>query len=69
MPFTCMPGTISHALLKRVREELGEFPFLNMVYDGVEQSTSQTRLEAFMHQARQYMKRQGTVTADMQLRR
>jgi len=57
MPFTCMPGTISNALLKRMREEMGEFPFLNMVYDGVEQSTSQTRLEAFMHQAREYANR------------
>jgi len=62
MPFTCMPGTIANALLKRVREELGEFPFLNMVYDGVEQSTSQTRLEAFMYQARQYMKRNQSVS-------
>ncbi|HUV04235.1 MAG TPA: acyl-CoA dehydratase activase [Armatimonadota bacterium] len=58
MPFTCMPGTIANALLKRVREELGEFPFLNMVYDGVEQGTDATRLEAFTHQAREYMKRQ-----------
>jgi predicted nucleotide-binding protein (sugar kinase/HSP70/actin superfamily) len=58
MPFTCMPGTISSALLKRVREELGEFPFLNMVYDGVEQATSQTRIEAFMHQAHEYAKGQ-----------
>lgn len=57
MPFTCMPGTISNALLKRVREEMGEFPFLNMVYDGVEQATSQTRIEAFMHQARDFAKR------------
>jgi predicted nucleotide-binding protein (sugar kinase/HSP70/actin superfamily) len=56
MPFTCMPGTISNALLKRVREDLGEFPFLNMVYDGVEQATSATRLEAFMHQAKQFEK-------------
>jgi predicted CoA-substrate-specific enzyme activase len=57
MPFTCMPGTISNALLKRTREEMGEFPFLNMVYDGVEQATSATRIEAFMHQAREYGKR------------
>ena len=56
MPFTCMPGTISNALLKRVREEMNDFPFLNMVYDGVEQATSSTRLEAFMHQAREYEK-------------
>lgn len=58
MPFTCMPGTISNALLKRVREEMGEFPFLNMVYDGVEQATSQTRLEAFMHQTHEFAKQQ-----------
>lgn len=57
MPFTCMPGTISNALLKRIREEMGEFPFLNMVYDGVEQATDQTRIEAFMHQAHEYNKR------------
>jgi predicted CoA-substrate-specific enzyme activase len=57
MPFTCMPGTISHAILKRVREEKGGFPFLNMVYDGLEQPTAATRLEAFMHQAREYKKR------------
>jgi predicted CoA-substrate-specific enzyme activase len=55
MPFTCMPGTISEALLKRVREQEGGFPFLNMVYDGLEQSTAETRIEAFMHQARAYM--------------
>ncbi len=60
MPFTCMPGTISNALLKRTREEMGEFPFLNMVYDGVEQATSQTRIEAFMHQAKEYAKRTGS---------
>lgn len=54
MPFTCMPGTISDALIKRVRDEMGEFPFLNMVYDGIEQATSMTRLEAFMHQAGEY---------------
>jgi predicted CoA-substrate-specific enzyme activase len=57
MPFTCMPGTISNALLKRVREDLGEFPFLNMVYDGVEQATSTTRIEAFMHQTQQRAKK------------
>jgi len=47
MPFTCMPGTISQALLKRVKEEEGGFPFLNMVYDGTEQASTHTRLEAF----------------------
>jgi len=63
MPFTCMPGTVSHAILKRVRTENGHFPFLNMVYDGNEQSTDQTRLEAFMYQAAEFMKRSGAVAA------
>ncbi|MBN2372766.1 CoA activase [bacterium] len=58
MPFTCMPGTITNAILKRVREEHGLFPFLNMAYDGLEQSNTMTRLEAFMYQAHQYMERQ-----------
>ena len=57
MPFTCMPGTISNAVLKRVRRDYDDFPFLNMVYDGFEQATSQTRVEAFMHQAFEYMRR------------
>ena len=30
-----------------------------MVYDGLEQSTAYTRLEAFMHQAKEYMARRG----------
>jgi predicted nucleotide-binding protein (sugar kinase/HSP70/actin superfamily) len=58
MPFTCMPGTITNAILKRVREERDLFPYLNMAYDGQEQSNTITRLEAFMHQAHQYMERQ-----------
>ncbi|MHB8996544.1 MAG: acyl-CoA dehydratase activase [Armatimonadota bacterium] len=57
MPFTCMPGTVSNAILKRVREDENGIPFLNMVYDGLEQATALTRLEAFVHQAEGFMKR------------
>ncbi|MGI5818714.1 MAG: acyl-CoA dehydratase activase [Armatimonadota bacterium] len=64
MPFTCMPGTISHAILKRVRTDFGDFPFLNMVYDGNEQATDQTRLEAFIYQATEFMKAKGPIEAD-----
>jgi predicted nucleotide-binding protein (sugar kinase/HSP70/actin superfamily) len=56
MPFTCMPGNIAQALMKRVRDDEDDIPFLNMVYDGLEQSTAQTRLEAFMYQAWEYMR-------------
>ncbi len=54
MPFTCMPGTVVSAILKRYREENSNLPILNMVYDGQEQSNIATRLEAFMYQARKY---------------
>ena len=54
MPFTCMPGTIVTALLKRFREDNDLIPFLNLTYDGQEQTNTMTRLEAFMHQVYQY---------------
>ncbi len=57
MPFTCMPGTIVNALLKTVRENYGNVPYLNMVYEGIEDTNSITRLEAFVHQAREFMER------------
>ena len=54
MPFTCMPGTIATAVLKRVREDHDNIPLLNLAYEGQGDSQTQTRLEAFMHQARSY---------------
>jgi len=54
MPFTCMPGTIVSALSKKVREDYGGIPWLNLDYDGVEETNSQTRLEAFMYQAEKH---------------
>ena len=54
MPFTCMPGTIVNALLKRYREDQNNIPVLNMAYDGQETSNTETRLEAFIYQVRQY---------------
>lgn len=56
MPFTCMPGTIVTALLKRFRDDNANIPFLNMAYDGQEQTNTLTRLEAFMYQVYQYRK-------------
>jgi hypothetical protein len=52
-----MPGTIVSTLLKRYREENNNIPILNMAYDGQEQTNTLTRLEAFMHQAKEFQKR------------
>jgi len=59
MPFTCMPGTVVNALFKRFREEHDNIPFLNLSYDGQEQTNTRTRLEAFMYQVRQYRDHRG----------
>jgi predicted CoA-substrate-specific enzyme activase len=54
MPFTCMPGTVVNSLFKRFREDHDNIPFLNLAYDGQEQTHTRTRLEAFMYQVRQF---------------
>ncbi|MGB8992391.1 MAG: acyl-CoA dehydratase activase [Desulfobaccales bacterium] len=59
MPFTCMPGTVVNSLFKRFREEHDNIPFLNLAYDGQEQTHTRTRLEAFMYQVRQFKSRKG----------
>jgi predicted nucleotide-binding protein (sugar kinase/HSP70/actin superfamily) len=54
MPFSCMPGTIAGALLKRMREDHDNIPLLSIAYEGQQDTQTVTRLEAFMHQARAY---------------
>jgi predicted CoA-substrate-specific enzyme activase len=55
MPFICMPGTNVSAVMVRVVDNFGGVPFLNMAYDGL--TTEETRIEAFMYQAKQFMER------------
>ncbi|MFC1736199.1 acyl-CoA dehydratase activase [Candidatus Hydrogenedentota bacterium] len=57
MPFTCMPGTIVAAVFKQFREDRNGIPVLSLAYDGQEQSNALTRIEAFLHQAREYHKK------------
>jgi len=57
MPFTCMPGTIVSAISKKIREENHNFPWLDIAYEGLEDSNELTRLEAFMYQAKEIQKR------------
>jgi len=57
MPFTCMPGTIVAAIMKRLRQNEGNIPVLNMAFDGQQQTNTRTRLEAFIYQARQFKPR------------
>ncbi|MCK4546740.1 MAG: hypothetical protein KAW17_04775 [Candidatus Eisenbacteria sp.] len=54
MPFSCLPGMVVTAISKKFREDFGGIPWLNMTYDGQEESGAQTRLEAFVYQVNQY---------------
>ena len=57
MPFTCMPGTIVNAVLKRCREDHHNIPLLTIAYDGQQDGNTRTRLEAFVYQVRHYQDR------------
>jgi hypothetical protein len=48
-----MPGTITTAVFKRLREDCANLPAISISYDGAEIPNLETRLEAFVHQARQ----------------
>jgi predicted nucleotide-binding protein (sugar kinase/HSP70/actin superfamily) len=54
MPFSCMPGTVVNAMLKKLREDNGNIPYLNMVYEGSESANTITRMEAFVHQTHDF---------------
>jgi predicted CoA-substrate-specific enzyme activase len=53
MPFTCMPSTIVSGISPNISAQCGGMPILNLSFDGQEDSTLTTRLEAFVEQARQ----------------
>ena len=54
MPFTCMPSTIVSGISRQISEDFHGLPILNISYDGQQDPTLPTRLEAFMHQVRMY---------------
>jgi len=52
MPFTCMPGTISSAIMRLIQKDY-DVPVINIAYDGQGTTNIVTRLEAFMHQVKE----------------
>jgi predicted CoA-substrate-specific enzyme activase len=54
LPFTCMPGTIICAVSNDFKKDHHNIPWLNYAYDGQEDGSIETRLQAFMHQAKEY---------------
>lgn len=57
MPFSCMPGLITAGMAPRVRADLGNIPWLDVMCDVQGATNTRTRLEAFMYQAVQFQRR------------
>jgi predicted nucleotide-binding protein (sugar kinase/HSP70/actin superfamily) len=57
MPFNCMPGTIVSSLSKKISDDLGSVPWLNISYEGLRDSGEDTRLEAFADQVISFSRR------------
>ncbi|MCK4913879.1 MAG: CoA activase [Planctomycetes bacterium] len=53
MPFGCMPSTIVSAQTTQISANCDNMPILNLSFDGQDDSTLTTRLEAFVEQIRQ----------------
>lgn len=57
MPFSCMPGIITAGMAPRLRADLENIPWLDLIFDGQEGTNLKTRLEAFIYQAVQFQRR------------
>jgi len=62
-PFTCMPSNIVCSLTRRLSSDCDGMPIINISYDGQQDPTLQTRLEAFMHQVHNFTPRKIEATA------
>jgi predicted CoA-substrate-specific enzyme activase len=61
LPFTCMPGTIISAVSETFRKDYNDLPWVNIAYDGQEDTALDSRLQAFMFQAKQFSERRKVI--------
>jgi predicted nucleotide-binding protein (sugar kinase/HSP70/actin superfamily) len=59
LPFTCMPGTLVTALSESFRKDHENIPWVNIAYDGQDGAGIETRLQAFMHQVKEFARKKG----------
>ncbi|MCX6227312.1 MAG: acyl-CoA dehydratase activase [Bacteroidia bacterium] len=65
LPFTCMPGTLNTSVTDLFKRDHDHIPWENLAYDGQEDSSIESRLQAFMHQAREYCTRKNLNKMEM----
>jgi predicted CoA-substrate-specific enzyme activase len=59
MPFTCLPGTVIASLANAFRSDHDDIPWVTVAFDGQEDTAIETRLQAFVHQAREFAREKG----------
>jgi predicted nucleotide-binding protein (sugar kinase/HSP70/actin superfamily) len=59
LPFACMPGTLIQSVSHVFRKNHDNIPWEDIAYDGQDNMGIETRLQAFMHQAKEYSKSKG----------
>ncbi len=61
-PFTCMPTNIVSTVARQISADCSKMPIISISYDGQQDPTLQTKLEAFMHQVKNFKKQKITST-------
>ncbi|MBN1415641.1 MAG: hypothetical protein JW973_11110 [Bacteroidales bacterium] len=59
LPFTCMPGTVIESLSNQFKRDHDNIPYVNIAYDGHDNTAIDMRIQAFMHQAREFAREKG----------
>jgi predicted CoA-substrate-specific enzyme activase len=58
LPFTCMPGTLICSISDVFRKDHNNIPWVDYAYDGQDDASLETRLQAFMYQVKEYQQKE-----------
>jgi predicted CoA-substrate-specific enzyme activase len=56
LPFTCMPGTLICSVSDMFRKDHSNIPWVDYAYDGQDDASLETRLQAFLYQVKEYQR-------------
>ncbi|HLN19639.1 MAG TPA: acyl-CoA dehydratase activase [Bacteroidales bacterium] len=65
LPFTCMPGTLISSVSDNFRKDHDNMPFINIAYDGQDNISLETRLQAFVYQVKEYSRVKSVAEAEV----
>lgn len=57
LPFTCMPGTLICSISDVFRKDHNNIPWVDFAFDGQDDSSAETRMQAFMYQVKEYQQK------------